>query len=58
MLHLWLIPVALLAVIGLIILYAVIKSEGGSGERSDGRTVTDKPMPEETRDAPWNVYDT
>ena len=47
MLHVWLIPA--LIILGLILVgfYLVVKFRGGSGVRSDGRTVVDKPDEEE-----------
>ena len=47
MLHVWLIPA--LIILGLILVgfYLVVKFRGGSGIRSDGRTVVDKPDEEE-----------
>jgi len=47
MLHWWLIPGIIIAFLGLWILYFVIKHTGGSGVRTDGRTVVDKPIDEE-----------
>ena len=47
MLHVWLIPA--LIILGLILVgfYLVVKFRGGSGVRSEGRTVVDKPDEEE-----------
>ena len=47
MLHVWLIPA--LVVLALIILsfYVVVKVSGGTGVRTEGRTLMDKPEPEE-----------
>lgn len=56
MLHLWLIPLLAIAVLGIWVLYMSIRKEKGSGERTDGRTVSDKPAPEENRTVEWNVY--
>lgn len=47
MLHIWLIPVLVIVVLALFGFYFVIKSKGGSGFRSEGRTLMDKPEPEE-----------
>jgi hypothetical protein len=43
MLHVWLIPAALILVCVLVIFYLVIKNQGGTGARTEGRTVLDKP---------------
>ncbi len=47
MLHVWLIPalLALLVVVGGF--YWLLKYQGGSGIRTDGRTLADKPAEEE-----------
>ena len=42
MLHVWLIPVLLLGALALLGFYLVIRCQGGSGVRSEGRTVVDK----------------
>jgi hypothetical protein len=43
MLHVWLIP-ALIVLLGVIaIFYLVVRSYGGPGVRTDGRTLMDKP---------------
>lgn len=47
MLHVWLIPALVLLGIILLIFYLVVKLKGGSGVRTDGRTLMDKPEPEE-----------
>ena len=47
MLHVWLIPSLVLLGIILLIFYLVVKLKGGSGVRTDGRTLMDKPEPEE-----------
>ncbi len=43
MLHVWLIPALLLALLVVAGFYLVVRSTGGSGDRSEGRTVFDKP---------------
>jgi hypothetical protein len=43
MLHWWLIPLLLALVVVLLAFYGVIKRQGGSGTRTDGRTLVDKP---------------
>jgi hypothetical protein len=47
MLHVWLIPALVVLVVAVILFYLVLKAAGGSGARTDGRTVVDKPMQEE-----------
>ena len=47
MLHVWLIP-ALIMFAGVTwLFYLVIKYRGGTGTRTEGRTVVDKPMDED-----------
>ncbi len=43
MLHWWLIPALILALLVLWGFYLVVRSTGGSGVRSEGRTLLDKP---------------
>jgi hypothetical protein len=47
MLHVWLIPALVVLAIVLFTFYLVVKLRGGSGVRSEGRTLMDKPEPEE-----------
>ncbi|HET7624872.1 MAG TPA: hypothetical protein VFM25_06355 [Verrucomicrobiae bacterium] len=47
MLHFWLIPAIAIAIIILWSFYATVKNRGGSGIRSEGRTMVDKPAEEE-----------
>jgi hypothetical protein len=47
MLHVWLIPILVILAIALTGFYLVVKLKGGSGVRSDGRTLMDRPEPEE-----------
>ena len=47
MLHVWLIPVLVVLAVALIVFYLVVKLKGGTGVRSDGRTLMDRPEPEE-----------
>ena len=47
MLHVWLIPVLALLVLGVWLFYLGLRAKGGSGIRTDGRTVLDKPGTEE-----------
>ena len=54
----WLIPVLAMVVAAVAIFYMVIRHQGGSGVRSDGQTVIDKPVRESGRpQAGWNHYD-
>ena len=43
MLHVWLIPMVLVLLIILVVFYLVIRNQGGSGARTEGRTLLDKP---------------
>jgi hypothetical protein len=53
----WLIPVLAMLVAGVAIFYMVIRNQGGSGARSDGHTIVDKPANEPDRQqAGWNYY--
>ena len=47
MLHVWLIPALLILALIILGFYLVVKFRGGSGVRTEGRTVMDKPEPEE-----------
>jgi len=47
MLHVWLIPALLVLAIVLVAFYLVVKIRGGSGVRTEGRTLMDRPEPEE-----------
>ena len=47
MLHVWLIPALIVLIVALAVLYLIVKFTGGSGERTDGRTLLD--LPEEER---------
>ena len=47
MLHVWLIPALLVAVAVLAAFYLLLKFTGGSGARTEGRTVLHKPVDEE-----------
>jgi len=42
MLHVWLIPAVVVFLVVLWVLYLIIKRQGGSGERTEGRTLVDK----------------
>jgi hypothetical protein len=50
MLHVWLIPACAILLVGIAAFYLVLKARGGSGVRTDGRTVMDKADTQE--DAP------
>jgi hypothetical protein len=54
-LHFWLIPLLLVTVALLTIFYLVVKHTGGSGVRTEGRTVIDKPRHEESTTHPHGV---
>ena len=47
MLHVWLIPALILLAVVLIGFYVIVKFTGGSGVRSEGRTIVDKPPEDE-----------
>jgi hypothetical protein len=47
MLHVWLIPLLVIFLVVLAGFYLLIRSQGGTGVRTDGKTVVDKPGVEE-----------
>ena len=47
MLHVWLIPALVLLAVVLCAFYLFIKYKGGTGVRTEGRTLLDKPGQEE-----------
>ena len=47
MLDVWLIPALLILVVALVAFYLLMKFAGGSGVRSDGRTLFDRPDDED-----------
>ena len=47
MLHVWLVPALILVAVVVSIFYLAIRSKGGSGVRTEGRTVHDEPMDED-----------
>ena len=47
MLHIWLIPVLVFLVVVVCLFYLMLRARGGTGVRTDGRTVVDKPESEE-----------
>jgi len=51
----WLIPVLAMLIAAVAIFYMVIRNKGGSGARSDGQTIIDKPA-SEPKPAAWNYY--
>ena len=48
MLHIWLVPAIIIGMAIIWIFYLMVRSKGGSGERTEGRTVLHKPMEEES----------
>jgi len=52
----WLIPVLAMVVAGVAIFYIVVRRHGGSGARSEGHTMVDKPANEPSQQAGWNYY--
>ncbi len=50
MLHVWLIPLLVIVVLVLVGFYLVLKTKGGPGVRTEGRTIKDEP--EEETDLP------
>ena len=47
MLHVWLSPLLVFLFAVIVGFYLVVRSKGGRGVRSEGRTVTHQPRPEE-----------
>jgi hypothetical protein len=47
MLHVWLVPVLVILLAAIAAFYLVLKARGGSGVRTEGRTLMDKPEAEE-----------
>jgi hypothetical protein len=47
MLHVWLVPAVVILVLALGIFYLAVRAKGGSGVRTEGRTVVDKPVEDE-----------
>ena len=47
MLDVWVIPAAIILLVGVAAFYIVLKVAGGTGVRTDGRTLVDKPEAEE-----------
>lgn len=43
MLHVWLVPAVLIAFLVVVAFYLVLRTWGGSGVRTEGQTVLDKP---------------
>ncbi len=47
MLHVWLVPALIIAALVLIGFYVILKFAGGSGVRTEGRTLVDNPPEDE-----------
>ena len=47
MLHWWLLPALVILFMAIVVFYVSIKCAGGSGVRTDGRTLLDKPVEED-----------
>jgi hypothetical protein len=47
MLHVWLIPVLVVLILAVWLFYLALRAKGGSGVRTEGRTVVHKPEAEE-----------
>jgi hypothetical protein len=47
MLHVWLVPALAIVVVVLAVFYLIVRFAGGSGVRSDGRTLLHKPDDED-----------
>jgi len=47
MLHVWLIPILFALLTAVFIFYLVLARGGGSGKRTEGRKLVDKPMHED-----------
>ena len=47
MLHVWLIPALVILLLIVLGFYQVVKNRGGSGARTDGRTLMDQPGTDE-----------
>jgi hypothetical protein len=50
MLHWWLIPAAVIVLLVLWGFYLILGRQGGSGQRTEGRTLVDKPGDEPSQD--------
>ena len=51
-LHWWLLPVLALLAAGIIAFYISVRVTGGSGVRTEGRTLVDKPDDEDPKPSP------
>lgn len=49
MLHIWLVPVLAIGMIGVAVFFYCIKFIGGSGVRTVGRTVVEKPVEDQDK---------
>jgi hypothetical protein len=47
MLHVWLVPALVILLVVIAAFYVLLKVRGGSGVRTEGRTLMDKPEAEE-----------
>ena len=47
MLHVWLMPLLVILLVVICAFYLLMKSRGGTGVRTEGRTVVDKPAEED-----------
>ena len=55
-LHFWLIPIMAMLAVGVVVFYLVVSRSGGSGVRTEGRTLVDKPVEKVETKAEWNFY--
>ena len=55
-LHFWLLPAVAIVVVGVVTFYLIIRRDGGSGGRDEGRTLVDKPGDKKESKADWNFY--
>lgn len=56
-LHFWLIPLIAIVLAGIATFFLVISRQGGSGIRTEGKTLYDQPVDEKKPKAGWNYYD-
>ncbi len=47
MLHIWLIPVLVVLAVALCVFYLLMKYRGGTGVRTEGKTILDRPEDEQ-----------
>ena len=48
MLHVWLIPAVFILAAVLVVFYVIVKFTGGTGVRTEGRTIIDKPTDDDS----------